>query len=83
MVVDAEHEVGADDTVDRVELVADAQHRERGVVDAVRLAADQDARSPELGLAQRSRQGWDITAAGSAFLTRFDLRAVDDPRNPP
>lgn len=24
----------------------------------------------ELGLASRSRQGWDITAAGSAFLVR-------------
>jgi hypothetical protein len=26
----------------------------------------------ELGLASRSRQGWDITAAGSAYLNRLD-----------
>jgi len=29
-------------------------------------------RLTELGLAVRSRQGWDITAAGSAYLVRFD-----------
>ena len=27
----------------------------------------------ELGLASRSRQGWDITAAGSAYLNRLDV----------
>jgi hypothetical protein len=30
----------------------------------------------ELGLASRSRQGWDITAAGSAYLTRFDTTEI-------
>lgn len=29
----------------------------------------------ELGLAARSRQGWDITPAGSAYLTRLDAGA--------
>jgi hypothetical protein len=31
----------------------------------------------ELGLASRSRQGWDITSAGSAYLTRLDAGAND------
>ncbi|MDB5451703.1 MAG: hypothetical protein JWO33_281 [Caulobacteraceae bacterium] len=32
-----------------------------------------DARQlTELGLAERSREGWDITAAGSAWLARHD-----------
>lgn len=29
-------------------------------------------RLTELGLAVRSRQGWDITSAGSSYLVRFD-----------
>ena len=36
----------------------------------------------ELGLAERSREGWDITAAGSALLARLTPsgpEAVDDP----
>ena len=32
----------------------------------------------ELGLAARSRQGWDITAAGAAYLNRSE-RGADDP----
>ncbi|HEY9218070.1 MAG TPA: hypothetical protein VIO94_08475 [Phenylobacterium sp.] len=32
----------------------------------------------ELGLATRSRQGWDITTAGSAFLAGIDAAAIDD-----
>ena len=32
-----------------------------------------DARAlTELGLAMRSRQGWDITPAGAAYLARFE-----------
>ena len=38
-----------------------------------------DARAlTELGLAMRSRQGWDITPAGAAYLARFE----DDPDGP-
>jgi hypothetical protein len=32
----------------------------------------------ELGLASRSRQGWDITAAGSAYLNRLDVTGPSD-----
>ena len=36
----------------------------------IRLADAQQL--TELGFASRSRQGWDITAAGGAYLTRLD-----------
>jgi hypothetical protein len=39
------------------------------IVDAQRLT--------ELGLASRSRQGWDITEAGSAYLLRLDAGPID------
>jgi len=35
-------------------------------------------RLTELGLASRSRQGWDITAAGSAFLARLNPGPSND-----
>jgi len=41
-----------------------------------------DARQlTELGLAVRSRQGWDITAAGLAYLNRLDSAANDGDRS--
>lgn len=33
----------------------------------------------ELGLATRSRQGWDITPAGAAYLARLDAGADGNP----
>ena len=43
-----------------------------------------DARAlTELGLAERSREGWDITAEGAALLARLSpLRPPDDPPPP-
>jgi hypothetical protein len=47
-----------------------AQKREGVVTAFVNIS---DARHlTDLGLATRSRQGWDITAAGSAYLRRLD-----------
>ena len=47
-------------------------------VDWINIA---DARAlTELGLAQRSREGWDITAAGAAALAARD---AGDPGRPP
>ncbi len=39
----------------------------------------------ELGLAERSREGWDITTAGAAFLARLSPLSSDDaePMAPP
>jgi hypothetical protein len=39
----------------------------------------------ELGLAERSREGWDITPAGTAFLARLSPLSSDDaePMPPP
>jgi len=39
----------------------------------------------ELGLAERSREGWDITAAGAALLARLAPLSSDDsePPEPP
>lgn len=36
-------------------------------------------RLTELGLASRSRQGWDITPAGAALLARIDPGPTRDP----
>ena len=47
-------------------------------VDWINIA---DARElTDMGLAQRSREGWDITAAGAAALAG---RGADDPDRPP
>lgn len=47
-------------------------------VDWINIA---DARAlTDRGLAQRSREGWDITAAGAAALA---ARGADDPDRPP
>jgi hypothetical protein len=41
-----------------------------------------DARAlTDLGLARRSRQGWDITAAGAAYLARLDGAADNEESN--
>ena len=49
-VVHAEHEVGAEDAIDGVELVADAEQHRRGHVAAGGLAAGEQPGRPELGL---------------------------------
>ncbi len=36
----------------------------------------------ELGLAERSREGWDITAAGTALLARLAPLSADDAEPP-
>lgn len=37
----------------------------------------------ELGLAERSREGWDITAAGAALLARLAPQAPEAVNDPP
>jgi hypothetical protein len=37
----------------------------------------------ELGLAERGREGWDITAAGAALLARLAPLKADSPDEPP
>ena len=53
-----------------------ADKREGNVTAFLRIADAQQL--TELGLAMRSRQGWDITAAGSAYLNRIDLSGPSD-----
>lgn len=36
-------------------------------------------RLTDLGLAQRSRQGWDVTPAGAAYLLRLDREGDEAP----
>lgn len=48
-----------------------------GAVTAFLRIADAQ-RLTELGLASRSRQGWDITPEGSAFLARLNPGPTDD-----
>jgi hypothetical protein len=50
-----------------------AAKREGGLTAFVNIADAQHL--TEVGLASRSRQGWDITAAGAAYLTRLDASA--------
>ena len=53
-----------------------ADKREGNVTAFLRIADAQQL--TELGLAMRSRQGWDITAAGAAYLNRIDLSGPSD-----
>ena len=53
-----------------------AERRAGNVAPFVRIADAQQL--TELGLASRSRQGWDITAAGSAYLNRLDVTGPSD-----
>jgi hypothetical protein len=48
-----------------------------GVVTAFLNIADAQ-RLTELGLASRSRQGWDITPEGEALLARLDSRPANE-----
>jgi hypothetical protein len=55
-------------TSGQLEALRDLARKKAGV--AVRFVNISDARIlTDLGLAQRSREGWDITAAGSALLS--------------
>jgi len=53
-----------------------AERRAGNETPFVRIADAQQL--TELGLASRSRQGWDITAAGSAYLNRLDVTGPSD-----
>lgn len=53
-----------------------AKKRDGVVTPFLRIADAQQL--TELGLASRSRQGWDITAAGSAYLNRLDRSVISD-----
>lgn len=54
-----------------------AQKRDGAVTPFVNIADAQHL--TELGFATRSRQGWDITASGAAYLARLDPGPVGDP----
>jgi hypothetical protein len=56
-------------TSGQLEALQDLARKKAG--DAVPFVNIRDARAlTELGLAERSREGWDITPAGSAVLAR-------------
>jgi hypothetical protein len=77
-VVDAEDEVGADDAVDGTELVPDPQCRQRRVVAAGGLAADDDRAVRALEL--RSGDGQAVVATrGERVLRREPVVDRDDP----
>jgi len=66
-------------TSGQLEALSELARKKAGV--AVRFVNISDARAlTDLGLAQRSREGWDITPAGSALLAgQLDPAADADP----
>lgn len=65
-----------------MEALRNLAEKRDGVLTAFLNIADAQALT-ELGLACRSRQGWDLTEAGSAYLAELDAPAKGAVTNAP